>query len=85
MVAKYPDRKSSSSSNVTLDERRLERLIIEFRKIVPAVNGRRETDAILFSPSGHIADKMGFLLWNNKRLKSSNNVSRFLSKNPSTE
>jgi hypothetical protein len=50
------------SFNLTFDERRFERLIIEFRKIVPAVNGRLVTDVILFSPSGHIEDKTGFLL-----------------------
>ncbi len=71
--------------SITFDERRLERLIIELRNIVPVVKGRRDTDVTLLSPSGHIADNIGFLLLNNKRLKSSNNVSRFLSKNPSTE
>jgi hypothetical protein len=53
---------SNNVSSITLDERRLERLIIELRKIVPAVNGLRVTDVILFSPSGHIEDKIGFLL-----------------------
>lgn len=53
----------SSDQSVTLEARRFERLIIELRKIVPAVSGRRVTEVILFSPSGHIADRMGFLLW----------------------
>jgi hypothetical protein len=52
----------SNVRRLTLDERRVERLIIELRKIVPAVNGRRVTDVILFSPSGHMDDKIGFLL-----------------------
>ncbi len=48
--------------DLTFDERRFDRLIIEFRKIVPAVKGRRVTDVILFSPSGHMDDRIGFLL-----------------------
>ena len=47
----------------TLDESRLDRLIIELRKIVPAVSGRRVIVVILFSPSGHIEETVEFLLW----------------------
>ncbi len=46
----------------TFDERRFDRLIIELRNIVPVVNGRRVTDVMLFSPSGHMEAIKGFLL-----------------------
>ncbi len=71
--------------NFTFDERRLDKLSIEVRKRLPTVNGRRVTEVILLSPSDHIVEMIGFPLWYNKRLKSSNKVSRFLSRNPSTE
>ena len=44
---------------VTFEERRLERVIMEFRDTVPTVIGHRITDVILFSPSGHMADTIG--------------------------
>ncbi len=66
MVAKqknfFKKAKNSFFFPITFDDKRFERLIIEFRKIVPAVNGRRVTDVILFSPSGHIEDNIEFLL-----------------------
>jgi hypothetical protein len=62
MVAKNKTLINNRKKILTFDESRLDRLIIEFRKIVPAVKGRRVTEVILFSPSGHMDDKIGFLL-----------------------